>query len=106
MRYVLTDVIKRPSRAGDWLLELPCRRRGWLRWLLFEKGQGWLRWGTDGRETAMRYDPPEPPEPYVVAPPLRRVWFWLRWSLHWRERASWAECWDHMRDDDRKRGRW
>lgn len=96
MRYTAGDVLTHPSRVADWWLELPLRRSvrrlAWWRWLLFEKGQGWLRWGTDTAWFAGSYL--DPPEPYGIAPPLRRLW----WAI--RYRAKWPF---DMRDEDRRR---
>ena len=101
--------------------------RRWLRVLLWERGQGWLRWALDDRETYGCYDPPEPPEHYVVAPPFRRIARYLRWwgtvaawaacgfrvwhpydrewmRLSWEEiRPCWSDTWDGLRDEDRRR---
>lgn len=95
VRYTAGDVLARPTRLSDWWLELPFRRNArnlaWWRWLLFEKGQGWLRWGYDTRDTAGSYL--EPPEPYGVCPPLRRLFDAVRY------RARWPFT---MRDEDRR----
>jgi len=109
----------------EWWVDLPYRRDRFWRVLLFEPGQGWLRWGKELRETAGWWDPPEPPESYVVAPPLRRIAVYLRWwmtvawwlvcggrvwhpydrewmRLSWEEiRPSWSDVWDDCIDADR-----
>jgi len=95
MRYTLSDVAVRPSRAAEWWIDLALRRNirrfAWWRWLLLEPGQGWLRWETATAWTAGSYL--EPPEPYGIAPPLRRLW----WVIRYRERWPLA-----MRDEDRR----
>lgn len=88
------DVIRHPSYLADWWYELPSRRTGWWRWLLFEEGQGWLKWRMDIAETPGSYEPPEPPEPYAVAPPLRRLAMALRYRSRWPF---------ELRDHDRER---
>lgn len=102
----------------------------WRFWrtLLFEAGQGWLRWGTEER-TAYYWESNAcayAPEWYRVAPPLHRLWLYVR---QWfavphlmligvtfdgpppRYRYSWEEarpCWPtDMRDnDDRRKELW
>ena len=95
MRYTLSDVAHRPSRFVEWWLDWPfrrnCRRRAWWAWLLFEPGQGWLRWGADTAWSAASYL--DPPEPYGIAPPLRRLW----WAIKYRARWPFT-----MRDEDRR----
>lgn len=94
MRATAADVMRHPTWLGSWVYDLPGRRRSWWRGLLFERGQGWLRWRMDGRSIAGGYY--EPPEPYTVAPPLRR----LAMAIHCRQK--WPLT--YLRDEDRKRG--
>lgn len=68
----------RREQLVGWWVDWPCRHRAFWSLLLLDKGQGWLRWGTDERCTYGSYDPPEPPEFYDVAPPLRRFCWWSR----------------------------
>lgn len=96
---------------------------------LFERGAGWLRWGMVEEVQHSWYDPPEP---YVYAPPLRRLWIYLaQWprSVWWwlvggpigpgwledevlggekvhRQRLSWEEvrpCWPDLTDPERRK---
>lgn len=66
----------RRENLADWWLEWPCRNSAFWRVLLLDKGQGWLRWGTDDRVIDGGYM--EPPEPFLAAPPARRLCWWLR----------------------------
>lgn len=127
MRYTLREALapcwkrscSRPAALRDWWIEWPARRWRFWHTLLFAKGEGWLRWGMDERESGGYY---EPPEPYVVAPPLRQLAIYLRmWlaapklmlrGVEWddeRYRFSWEEarpCWPHLDDPDRKGELW
>lgn len=111
MRARIGAVVRDPSALPAWWIELPGRRAGWWRWLLFESGQGWLRWGMEWRREPHSWDPPIPGEWYRVAPPARRlmelVWGNLRlnlWALiHDRSAFGWEGVGD-LRDSDRKRG--
>jgi hypothetical protein len=79
MRAVARDVIRHPSWFGTWLIDHPARHWRFWRTLLLDKGQGWLRWGTDERTEYEYIDEGlEMPVPYMVAPPLRRFWFWVQ----------------------------
>lgn len=82
MRATLVDVAKHPTWLGSWWEEWPAKTRRFWSVLLFDKGQGWLRWGTDDRiEYISHGEGLEEPCPYVVAPPLRRLAWWLK-QLH------------------------
>jgi len=51
-----------------------------IKTLLFERGQGWLRWGQEQR-TSYYWEPNAgayAPEWYLVAPPLHRLWLYVR----------------------------
>ncbi len=74
MRYTAGDVLRHPSHFANWWFELPARRARWWLDVLFEPGQGWLRWRFECRTTMTWH---EPPEDYVVAPPLHRAWAWI-----------------------------
>lgn len=79
MRATLVDVAKHPSWLGVWWEEWPVKTRRFWSVLLFDKGQGWLRWGKDERIEHQYIDEGlEEPVPYVVAPPLRRLCWWLK----------------------------
>jgi len=126
MRATLRDVKKHPSWIGGWWLEFPPRHRDFWWTLLLEPGQGWLRWSVDHRETGGCYDPPEPPEPYTVAPPLRRFAIYAKWwirapfimwpghryegrweRLSWEEaRPSWSDVGPMLTDPDRHLDLW
>ena len=128
MRATLADVARHPSWLGSWWTEWPCRHKHFWMILLFDKGQGWLRWGTDERIAYTYIDEGlEQPEPYLVAPPLRRLWWWVRsvpnslrvWLIgyEWegrRERLTWEESHSSFsdaffhwyRDDERRRELW
>ena len=67
-----------------WWIDLP---RRWLhRWfwksLFWEPGQGLFRWRTSVRE-GWSGDHMTPPDPYTVAPPIRRLWMALRFRATW-----------------------
>lgn len=70
--------------------------RWWLHTLLLSE-TGWLRWKVVRRETySYGY---EPPEPYAVAPPLRRMYETLkdaRYGYRQKPRA-----WTYLYDKDR-----
>ena len=108
--------------VGTWWDDWPWRHKDAWHELLLQPGAGWLRWSLGEGATPMRYDPPEPPEPYSFAPPLRRVWLYLRWAATaprlmivgikhddgtryryaWEEaRPGWSDCWRDMRDPER-----
>lgn len=77
----LTDWLAwRTESTIDWL-QRRCSR-SYFRWLLLEDGQGWLCWRYSDRETypSSYY---EPPEPYAVAPPLRRLAMAVRYRALW-----------------------
>lgn len=65
-----------------WWVELPrsWRYRWWWKALLWEPGQGLLRWGLDTRYEGGWM---EPPEPYTVAPPIRRLCMAIRYRAAW-----------------------
>jgi hypothetical protein len=113
MRTILRDVVRHPSWLVGWWLEWPCRHLNFWRLLLFEPGQGWLRWGKDERSSRLSYM--EPPETYVVAPPLHRLVWNFRGIVDWllnrdglRDDApfDWAVCRGFYRDEDRKQNLW
>lgn len=55
------------------------RKRAFWRLLLLDKGQGWLRWSTDERTEYIHHgEGLDEPCPYVVAPPARRLWWWVK----------------------------
>ena len=113
MRACLRDVVRHPSWLGAWWYEWPCRHFDFWRTLLLESGQGWLRWGKGERSTWRgEY---EPPDPYLVAPPLRRFAWNVKGIVEWslnrdglRDDApfDWAVCRGFYRDADRKRELW
>ena len=76
MRPTIRDVVKHPSWFGGWWADLPLRTKHFWKLLLFDKGTGWLRWGFDERTDFGGYM--DAPEPYEVAPPLRRLWIYVR----------------------------
>lgn len=104
----------------SWWIDWPCRRLAFWTQLLFEPGQGWLRWGTDGRVGYEVVGDFRVPEPYQVAPPLRRVaWYLSGWLAVPRlmlfgdqgYRFAWEEArpelwWKFYSDEDRWRSLW
>lgn len=90
------------QELAGWWADHPLRQRGFIAELLFEPGQGWLRWSTDTRDEIASYYGPG--EPYVVAPPLRRAWWWILGAWRLRGRARWSRVYGY-RDPDRAR-RW
>lgn len=72
--------------------------------LLLADGTGWLRWATDDR-IAYSYNSYEPPESFVVAPPLRRI-VWMRRARGWHYSCSFFHgcrvIWHDYSDPDRK----
>lgn len=89
MRYTFGQVLSHPygsrtERLAGWWLELPGRKLRWWKWLLFNEGDGWLRWKAEHRDTFPPYG--EPPDRYVVWPPIRRFlyalryWGWAEWG--------------------------
>lgn len=95
MRATLRDVARHPSWFPNWWLEFAPRHRRWWGQLLFESGQGWLRWKMERREGWGGYY--DPPEPYMVAPPLHRLWFHVR-QRYWGDLG--------LKDDDREGDLW
>ena len=100
MRMRLRD-IRRDAKKFDcsirdslqcWWDEVPWKRRSWWHELLLDPGQGWLRWSLETRTWYGGYY--DPPEPYVVAPPMRRgwehlrLWYWKDLGLKDKERMS------------------
>lgn len=89
MRTALKDLPEAINKWGwqdaivGWWIELPrrWRYRWWWKGLFLEPGQGWLRWGLDKREESGGFY--QPPEPYVVAPPLRRLCMAVRYRAIW-----------------------
>jgi hypothetical protein len=73
--------------------------RRYLRHLLFDKGTGWLQWGIDQRES---YSWNEPPEPYAVAPPLRRIWATIQDRRYGYPEKGGKTAWRYLKDEDRK----
>ena len=128
MRATLSDVVKHPSWFGGWWADWPVRRKHFWRTLLWEEGQGWLRWATDERTEYEYIDEGlSQPTEYAVAPPLRRLWWWVRAAFQMpiimfigykhpgddrRTRLSFEECrpsrsdLSYYRDSDRKRELW
>jgi hypothetical protein len=113
MRATARQVLHHPSWLAIWWLEWPCRHFDFWRTLLFESGQGWLRWGKGERSSRLSYR--EPPETYVVAPPLRRfawnvsdilAWLLNRDGLRDGAPFDWAAGRGFYRDEDRKRDLW
>lgn len=113
MRATIGDVVKHPTYAGDWWVELPGRDGYWWKWLLTEPGSGWLRWKPDWATAPIR-SYWEPPEDYRVFPPLHRLWLYVagklrhpidvaKGSVAWNESLTWSDV-TMLRDDDRKRG--
>jgi len=113
MRANVRDVMRHPTWIASWWLDWPCRHLHFWRLLLFEPGQGWLRWGTDMRSTW--WGEHEPPDEYLVAPPLRRLAWNARAIIEWLLNRDglqddapfdWAVCRGFYRDEDRKRELW
>lgn len=86
-----------------WWEDVPQRHCGWWKVLLFEDGQGWLRWAEETRKrfTQMHYDPPEQ---YIVAPPLRRAWFHAKFIVGYGyeilRNGDWRTEWSNLRIAD------
>ena len=129
MRATIGDVVRHPSWLANWWVDFPARHKNFWWLLVFDKGQGWFRWGTDDRIEYQYIDEGlEEPVPYVVAPPLRRFWWWLKqWLVipylmivgvpreeSGRYRFAWEEAhperlrdgWSYFKDKDRHYDLW
>ena len=112
MRATINDLRRHPTWIGSWLYELPYRRRDWWRNALLAEGEGWLRFAPGER---MGYENLGEglynPEYWRVAPPLRRLYEFIRWSLiiprvMFKEHLSWEEAapaWECLRADPERR---